>query len=279
MEVLSQLTLPELLALQWANNLTRYFLLAGLTYMVFWRWCFPRFKSRFLYKEMPKKSELLREVKFSSLTTMIFLLPTFVVVGAKDLGFSKIYYQWDELGIGWYAVSYLIVFLLHDTYFYWSHRAMHSKLLYKHFHHTHHLSKEPSPLAAFAFHPLEAVTESLIFIIIPLIMPVHYSVIVLFTLFSLFMNIYGHLGFNLFKPETLRKWPLNMFGHSTHHSWHHRYQKGNYGFYLQFWDRMMGTWKGELQVPMAGNKELDAKSDGRDPEQPPRAVTLGGINS
>ncbi|MBA2405989.1 MAG: sterol desaturase family protein, partial [Bdellovibrionales bacterium] len=84
---------------------------------------------------------------------------------------------------------------------------------------------------------------------IPLLMPVHWSVLVLFTLFSLFMNVYGHLGFSLFRPEKIRAFPLNLLSHSTHHSWHHRFQRGNYGFYLQFWDKVMGTWKGELPPP------------------------------
>lgn len=247
MDLLSNLSVPELLALQWANNITRYVVLAGLTYMVFWKWCFSYFKPKFLYEKMPAASEFKREIKYSVMTTMIFLMPTLVVVLTKDLGWSKMYFHIGEKTTSWYIVSYFIVFILHDTYFYWSHRLMHSRRLYSLVHRTHHLSVEPSPLAAFAFHPLEAVVESFIFILIPLILPVHFSVIVLFTLFSLFMNIYGHLGFSIFSNQQLEKFPLKYFSHSTHHSWHHRYQRGNYGFYLQMWDRLMGTWKGPLK--------------------------------
>jgi lathosterol oxidase len=248
MELLANLSLPELMALQWANNLTRYFLIAGMTYLIFWKWGFKYFKHRFLYSEMPKQSEMRREIKYSILSTAIFLLPTVLIVLTKEFGLFQVYQKIDERGMSWYLFSFGAVFFLHDTYFYWTHRLMHHRLLYKYFHKTHHLSVNPSPLAAFAFHPLEAMVEAGIFVLIPLLIPVHWSVLILFTLFSLFMNVYGHLGFSLFKPERIRKFPLNILSHSTHHSWHHRFQRGNYGFYLQFWDRVMGTWKGELPV-------------------------------
>lgn len=249
MELLASLSLPELLALQWTNNLARYFLIAGLSYMFFWKWGFRFFKDRFLYAKFPSSKDLKREVKYSILSTAIFLLPTLIVVSTKDLGWSQVYLKISDKSVTWYFLSYVVVFFLHDTYFYWTHRLMHHRYFYKFFHKTHHLSINPSPLAAFAFHPLEAMVEAGMFLIIPLVLPVHWSVLVLFTLFSLFMNVYGHLGFNLFRPEKLQRFPLKMFSHSTHHSWHHRFQRGNYGFYLQFWDRMMGTWKGELPPP------------------------------
>lgn len=251
MEFLSSLSLPELLALQWTNNLTRYFLIAGLTYMVFWKWGFRYFKDRFLYAKKPSQVDLRREIKYSVISTMIFLLPTVVIVSTGSYGWSKIYMKVADKGMTWYLLSFVVVFFLHDTYFYWTHRFMHLRKVYKYFHKTHHLSLSPSPLAAFAFHPLEAMVEAGLFLLIPLFLPVHWSVLVLFTLFSLFMNVYGHLGFNLFKPENLKKFPLNLLSHSTHHSWHHRFQRGNYGFYLQFWDRVMGTWKGELPPPQS----------------------------
>lgn len=254
MEYLASLSLHELLALQWTNNLARYFLIAGVTYLTAWKWLFPFFKKRFLYAQKPAPKHLWRELRYSLLTTLIFMLPTLAVVATQKLGISQLYMRLEERSLLWYGVSFVIVFILHDTYFYWTHRLMHTRRLYPYFHKIHHLSVEPSPLAAFAFHPLEAIVESGIFILIPLIMPVHWSVIVLFTLFSLFMNVYGHLGFNLFHPEKLRKFPLNLLSHSTHHSWHHRFQRGNYGFYLQLWDRMMGTWKGELPSPTSQAK-------------------------
>lgn len=247
MELLAKLSPLELLSLQWANNLLRYFLIAGLTYLIAWKWCFPLFEHRFLYKEMPSQKDLYREIKYSVLSTLLFLLPTIVILSVKDFGITKLYLDLNEYSLVWYVLSFFVVFIIHDTYFYWTHRLMHVKKLFPYFHRVHHLSHKPTPMAAFAFHPLEAIVESFLFLLIPLFLPVHWTVIVFFTLFSLFMNVYGHLGFNLFSLENQKKFPLNLLNHSTHHSWHHQYHLGNYGFYLQFWDRMMNTWKGELK--------------------------------
>jgi lathosterol oxidase len=247
MDLLSQLSPAELLLLQWTNNLLRYFLIAGLTYMVFWKWCFSKFQDRFLYQAMPAKTEFMREMKYSVLTTLLFIMPTALIVLTKPFGLSQLYFQIADYSITWYVLSFLVVFFLHDTYFYWTHRLMHTKKLYPYFHKVHHLSKDPSPLAAFAFHPLEALVESFIFVLLPFVLPLHWTVLVFFTLFSLFMNVYGHLGFNLFSKPTRDAFPLNLLNHSTHHSWHHRFYKGNYGFYLKFWDKVMGTYGGELK--------------------------------
>ena len=257
MELLANLSLTELVTYQWINNVSRYLLIAGLSYLILWKWGFAYFKNRFLYSELPKKKDLQREFIYSVLSTAIFLIPTVIIVSAKELHLFQVYLKIGDRGLSWYLLSFVLVFFFHDTYFYWTHRLMHHQRLYKYFHKIHHLSVNPSPFAAFAFHPLEAMVEAGVFLLIPLILPVHWSVVFLFSLFSLFMNVYAHIGFGLFKPERIRRFPLNLASHSTHHSWHHRFQKGNYGFYLQFWDRAMGTWKGELPKAAPSHSHLD----------------------
>lgn len=247
MEGLAELSIDKIIGFMWLNNVSRYLLVAGLTYLVFWKWGFEKFKDKFLYKEKPSDKDIKREIFFSVLSTIIFLLPTLLALSIKDLGWNKVYFTIADRGWAWYLASFVIVFIIHDTYFYWTHRLMHHPKLYNTFHKVHHLSKKPTPLAAFSFHPTEAIVESAVFVIISFTIPVHFTVLMGFTLFSLFMNVYGHLGFSLFSEKQLNSFPLKMFGHSTHHSWHHQFYKGNYGFYLQFWDRVMGTWKGGLK--------------------------------
>lgn len=247
MEALLKLSPIEFLSFLWLNNISRYLFLAGLAYFIFWKWGFDKFQDKFLYKERPKSSDIKREVFYSVLSTLIFLIPTIFALSVRDLGWNKVYFNLQDKSLTWYVLSYFVVFFVHDTYFYWTHRLMHHKRLYRYFHHVHHLSKKPTPLAAFAFHPLEALVEAGVFVIISFVLPVHFSVLVIFNLFSLFMNVYGHLGFSLFSEKQLESFPLSLFGHSTHHSWHHQFYQGNYGFYLRFWDKAMGTWKGGLK--------------------------------
>jgi len=131
--------------------------------------------------------------------------------------------------------------LIHDTYFYWTHRLMHHPSVFKYFHKVHHLSTNPSPWAAFAFHPLEAIVEAGIIVVIAFIMPVHPLAIALFLLIMMVYNVYGHLGYELypkgFTKTRIGKW-INT---SINHNQHHQYFKGNYGLYFLWWDRWMGT--------------------------------------
>jgi sterol desaturase/sphingolipid hydroxylase (fatty acid hydroxylase superfamily) len=59
---------------------------------------------------------------------------------------------------------------------------MHSSALYQWVHKIHHLPMNPSPWAAYAFHPLEAVVEAGIVVVFAFVIPVHPLSISLFLL-------------------------------------------------------------------------------------------------
>jgi lathosterol oxidase len=131
--------------------------------------------------------------------------------------------------------------IVHDAYFYWTHRLLHWKPLFKVVHITHHLSRNPTPFSAYAFHPLEALINVGIVPLVAFTIPAHVSAIVIFTIYQLLINVLGHLGFELlpkwFAHNKVTKWH-NTF---THHNLHHQFVKYNYGLYLNFWDRIMNT--------------------------------------
>jgi sterol desaturase/sphingolipid hydroxylase (fatty acid hydroxylase superfamily) len=122
---------------------------------------------------------------------------------------------------------------------------MHNKFFYSVVHRVHHLSTNPSPWAAMAFHPIEAVLEAGILVIIPFIMPVHPLAIGFFLLFMMIYNVYGHLGYELypkrFSKSKIGKW-INT---SISHNQHHQFFTGNYGLYFLWWDRWMGTLRND----------------------------------
>ena len=53
-----------------------------------------------------------------------------------------------------------IAIVVHDTWFYWTHRLMHHRRLFKLFHRVHHESTNPTPWAAYCFAPLEAMAQA-----------------------------------------------------------------------------------------------------------------------
>jgi sterol desaturase/sphingolipid hydroxylase (fatty acid hydroxylase superfamily) len=155
--------------------------------------------------------------------------------------YTTFYNRIEDRGWTWFFLAFPVMLIMHDTYFYWMHRIMHHPRLFRLFHLVHHRSTNPSPWAAYAFHPLEAVFEVGIFVIFLFTIPMHFLHFVLFFLFSIIYNVYGHLGWELYPKGFSRHWLGKWINTSVNHNQHHQYFKGNYGLYFLFWDRMMGT--------------------------------------
>jgi Delta7-sterol 5-desaturase len=131
--------------------------------------------------------------------------------------------------------------VMHDAYFYWIHRLMHHPGIFKWFHLVHHKSINPSPWAAFAFHPLEAIVEVGIIVVFLFTIPVTRIHLFVFFLFLMAYNVYGHLGWELYPKNFQRSFIGKWINTSVNHNQHHQYFKGNYGLYFLWWDRWMGT--------------------------------------
>jgi Delta7-sterol 5-desaturase len=195
---------------------------------------------RKIQQKMPGFKDYRRDFLYSALTTFIgavIILLTFKV--GSD--YHNVYKDINEYGMVYYVFTFFWMFFLHDTWFYFMHRAMHHPVLFKHVHLIHHRSTNPSPWTAYAFHPLEAILEAAILPIIAFTLPVHVSAIIFFFLFQIMYNVYGHLGFEIlpkgFHKSRIGKW-VNT---STAHNLHHHKFNGNYGLYTLFWDRLFGT--------------------------------------
>jgi Delta7-sterol 5-desaturase len=243
----------------------RYFMLALIASVIFYvvfrkKWAFKKIQSSF-----PQQKDYVREIGYSVVTILIFGLVGYVVffyapVARHTLQYKKI----DAYGWGWYVAAYFVMLVVHDTYFYWTHRLMHHPAIFKTFHLVHHKSTNPSPWAAYAFHPLEAIVEVTILPIMMFMLPLHISHVFIFFFIMIVYNVYGHLGYELypkgFNKSIVGKW-INT---SVNHNQHHQYFKGNYGLYFLWWDRWMNTIRtdydaGFEEVKTRGKKALTSK--------------------
>ncbi len=220
----------------------RYFMFAAIAFLVF----YVIWRNRFFYRKIqgrfPKNSDYLREMFYSFLTICIFSLVSLILFShPKVAPHTTRYLDIHQYGWAYYFLAYPLMFVMHDTYFYFTHRLMHHKKLFKWFHLVHHQSVNPSPWAAYAFHPLEAVVEAGIVVVFMFTIPMHRSHLLIFFLMMIVYNVYGHLGYELypkgFSKGAVGKW-INT---SINHNQHHQYFKGNYGLYFLFWDRIFGT--------------------------------------
>lgn len=221
--------------------LLRYLVVAAAAFAAFYffwksKWSFKKIQIRF-----PKRRDYLREISYSLLTVVVFAAVGYTLFFTRIRNFTQLYTSIDEFGTAYFYLSVVLMLLIHDTYFYWTHRAMHSSALYKWVHKVHHLSTNPSPWAAYAFHPLEAVVEAGIVVVLAFIIPVHPLSISLFLLIMMIYNVYGHLGYELYPKRFSRSRIGRWINTSVNHNQHHQFFTGNYGLYFLWWDRWMGT--------------------------------------
>ncbi|MDG1432697.1 MAG: sterol desaturase family protein [Saprospiraceae bacterium] len=217
-----------------------YFLFAGGAFILFYFILKKPMWFRKVQKKMPKNKDYFRDIMYSLVSVTIFATVALVVFYFY-MPQTNIYFNFNDHSLGYYIITWVWMFFLHDSYFYWMHRGMHHPILYKYVHLVHHKSTNPSPWTAYAFHPIEGFLEAMIVPLIAFTVPVHISSIGLFFLFQIFYNVYGHLGFELYPRGFHKTWIGKYINTSVAHNLHHKRFDGNYGLYFLIWDRLMGT--------------------------------------
>ena len=230
----------------------RYFIVAGLFFYLLWGRPEHKVRARRLSTRPPQADVVRHEIRMSLVSSMIYAVPGAIVMEAFKTGHTAIYTEVSHPA-GWLLlpVSILAYLFIHDTWFYWSHRAMHLPALFKPTHLTHHRSRQPTPWAAFSFHPWEAIASAWILPVCAYFIPIHAGAVFFMLIFMTVCSVVNHAGWEIF-PRSLTD---GLFGRvfisASHHNVHHRDYNANYGLYFRFWDKVMGTDKG-LTEPVAG---------------------------
>lgn len=221
---------------------SRYLIIAGFAFLTWYVVLRKIMASKKIQAKYPQVKDYTREIGFSITTVFIMSFIPASILGSPELArHTKFYTDIHQHSMWWFILAFPVMALVHDTYFYWMHRVIHHPRLFRIVHLVHHKSTNPSPFAAYAFHPFEAVLEAGIFLVFVFIMPIHFYHLLFFFLFMIVYNVYGHLGWELYPKGFSRHWLGRWINTSVNHNQHHQYFKGNYGLYFLFWDRLMGT--------------------------------------
>ena len=221
----------------------RYLIFAGIAYLLYYvikrqDWLYMKIQQKF-----PERKQIWTEVVYSILTFVVFATVVVLIRYANLNGWieTKVYRHFAEHSIPYYIATTVFIIFFHDTYFYWMHRLMHYPLFYERIHKVHHLSKDPTPWAAFAFHPSEAILEIAFVPMLIFTIPLHFSSLLILSLWQIMFNVMGHLGYEVFPRGMVRHPLFKWLNTSTNHNMHHKYVRCNYGLYFNIWDRIMDT--------------------------------------
>ncbi len=222
------------------NIIFRYAFISGSAYLIFYVILKNKFLARKIQKKFPGWDKMRMDVLFSLQTIIIFAIIATIVLW-RLAEYTNMYANISDMGIPYYILTFPLMFLIHDTYFYWMHRFMHLPYIFKRVHLVHHKSTNPTPWTSYSFHFMESALEAAIIPIIAFTLPVHKSALILFLLLQFIYNVYGHLGFELYPKGFNKHFIGRWINTSVAHNMHHKHFTGNYGLYFLFWDRLMGT--------------------------------------
>ncbi len=260
------------------ENAALYAIAAVPLFLIFWVfgrkfWALRRIQST----PRAGAKSIVHDLSYSLLTIAIVAGLDLLLVTLASHGIAPIH---DDVGkYGWIGtfLSAVGLFLFDDAYVYWTHRGMHHPRVYAILHAVHHRSTDPSPFTSLAFHPGEAIIQNIPYYILPLIVPLHFGVILFWQFFGIFHNVTAHLGYEIYPKFWTRIPGLRCKTTSTHHNMHHELLAGNYGAYFTWWDKLMGTEFADYERRHAAifERGLPAPTlaDAPDPAPAPTTVT------
>lgn len=190
-----------------------------------------------------RPGQVRREVLLSLRAVAIFALYGLGLLMAYRAGWTALDPDWAAWPWWWPAVGFLAAILMHDTWFYWVHRAMHLKGVFGWMHAQHHRSVTPTPWSILAFDVAETIPQFGIFVVLVMLVPMHPAVLGAYLLFDSMVNAAGHCGHEIIPDHQRTHWLLRYINAVTHHDLHHSRFDCNYAQYFNIWDRVCGTFR------------------------------------
>jgi sterol desaturase/sphingolipid hydroxylase (fatty acid hydroxylase superfamily) len=196
---------------------------------------------RFLIRQPAPKPVRVHLEVFNSALSVVLYNAVQLAARIGVLAFGYIVTLNNPLPLWEVVLSFPLVMIVHDAYFYWTHRLMHAPALFRIFHWEHHKSQAPTVFTAYSFSVPEAIVQGLFGVFYVAFFPATFATLIFFQFVEILHNLMIHSGVDVL-PRTLvvdRRW--GWLAGAAHHDLHHRTARGNYGLYTRFWDRVFKT--------------------------------------
>lgn len=221
----------------------RYLLFSGAYHWLFFVLFRKKFKKKMLFEQRLKARQTRRELRMSLYSALIFSATGLLLLLLWQNDMTQIYTDIFYYPVWYLPLSILFFLILHDTYYYWLHKWMHTSSWMRPFHMEHHKSVDTSVFTSFSFHPVESFLQAIIVPILLVLVPMHpIALLITLTLMTL-SAIINHGGVEIYPMDKSFRGIDHYIIGATHHDIHHRNSKKNFGLYFTFWDRLMKTEK------------------------------------
>lgn len=225
----------------WLFDTGRYLIAAGLMSAILWLFWDAGLAARKIQALCAMPRDIRREILGSLRTAAIFSLIGLGLYASASRGWITLYPDFRQRGVVYLLTTLSLMIIAHDAYFYWTHRLMHHRRLFRWFHLTHHKSHVPTPWAAYAFAAPEALVQGAFVPLFAALVPMHELALFVFMAFQIVRNVMGHAGVEIHPAGMLRSQWLCWNNTTTHHDLHHQTGRYNFGLYFRWWDLLMGT--------------------------------------
>lgn len=219
-----------------------YLVPAGLFYCLFFLRPNDSTEAMRIQERRHTSEDVRREVIDSVTSLLLFSFYSLLLYHVAKNGHTALYFDLKRYPWWWIPASFFVAMFLHDTYFYLTHRLMHTRALFRVLHSRHHKSITPTPWAILSFQPLETIFQFGFFALLILFVPMHPVILLVYLFYDELVNAAGHSGHEFIPEKMQNHWLLRYSNAVTHHDLHHSKFHCNYGHYFNVWDRVMGTF-------------------------------------
>ena len=165
----------------------------------------------------------------------------------------------------WFLLVFFLIPIWQSFYFYWIHRLLHTRALYR-FHALHHRNTDIGPWSGLSMHPVEHIFYfGTVFV--HLLVPTHPVHLICHLMFYGLYAIITHTGHEGLWIKGRKRLHLGNF----HHQMHHRYFECNYGTLEVPWDKLLAPFTTALRLPKPGC-DNGSRNGGHDPRATLSAV-------
>ncbi len=159
----------------------------------------------------------------------------------------------------WAAVLFLLAPVIHSLHFYFGHRLLHTKRLYRRFHALHHHNIDVGPWSGLSMHPVEHVVYFST-VVVQWLLALHPINALYQIQLAAFLPALSHSGFE----KVMMGENFSLDGGSHFHYLHHKHFECNYGGSLVPLDRLFGTFHdGTVEADATMRERIRARREAK----------------